>query len=277
MDSNDEKSSNAGVPPKIDPTKTPPSPEPAFPGKRQTTRVDLAAAEAGEAKKKTSRLPLEAALGTDSQRPAQTGTPKTIRIKRPLMAPTVAPSTPEEPPAQPEGDVKRKTSRIELEAALTASAAAEPEKPAPAGATPKTIRIKRPSQVSGARMAPPGAPVEAETRPDAGPSLKSQTSRIEAAIAAPEPAATPTQRKTIRIRRPEGGPRVTVASRAVTIARPEEAAAVKTEAKAEEKGVGAVFVIAAIAAALVVCVLIYVLAAQALPNLNLGFPGKIVS
>jgi len=77
-----------------------------------------------------------------------------------------------------------------------------------------------------------------------------------------EAPAAPTQKKTIKIKRPEG---VAQAARTLTIARPEEEPATPAAVKAETEaqGPGVVFSIAAVIAAVIVCVLIYVLAVQA--------------
>jgi hypothetical protein len=281
-----EKSANGAVPPKLDVKKsaTPegaeaapsaPAPGAGVPAaKKQTTRVDLSAAEPAEAKKKTSRIPLETALETEGKPLQVQTTPKTIRIRRPVVPPSVTPPSLQEEATPAAAEGKRKTSRIELEAALAVSGTAEEEKPAVPGPTPKTIRIKRPSQVGTIKLARPGIP----EAPGGGEeiSLKSQTSRIDLPTAAPAEATAPTQRKTIRIRRPESAPSARM-PRTITIARPEEGVAEGEAVSVAERDVGVVFTIGAVAAVLVVCALIYVLAAQAVPDLGLAFPGKILS
>jgi hypothetical protein len=103
-------------------------------------------------------------------------------------------------------------------------------------------------------------------------------------------ATPPTQRKTIRIKRAGGeaaGPGA--APKTLVLARPvkteEVGEAEELEKKAEEMeqalGVpsrepGVVFLILSIAALLVIGTLIYVLAAQAMPQWNLTWYGKIV-
>ena len=236
--------------------------------KKQTSRVEVPPETA--AKKQTSRIALDAILASAAPSSAS----KTIRIKRPTI-----PSAPAEPAAEGssvagEEAVKRQTSRIPLEAALSASAGGEEgARPEETVTTPKTIRIKRPTQAATIKLVRPesGADGSAEA-------AKSQTSRIDMPVGEPETAAAPTQRKTIKIRRPEGG--AARVAKTMTIARPEGGAAgpgVAVGATPEgvpERGGGAVFSIAALAAVLVACVVVYVLAAQAFPGLGLSMPGR---
>ncbi len=122
-------------------------------------------------------------------------------------------------PAAPAADVqaaKSKTSRISLDSALGGA-------PATIASAPKTIRLKRPGEVSA--PAAPAAPLPVATPLSA--TAASQTSRLPtsklataklnevAAAAAIEPAAEEaplTRRKTIKVRRPgaSAGPQISV-------------------------------------------------------------------
>jgi hypothetical protein len=194
---------------------------------------------------------------------------KTIR----LAPPTPTPPTISIPPATPvtrvmtrgPDDAKRQTSRISLEIALAERADA-----GGAPGTPKTIRIKRPVAAPGAKegVAPAPSPTEAPTVV-----AKSITSRIDAAEA-PQPEGQPTQRKTIKIRRAEGGVTLKPAPRSVAVARLEAEAA---ERRAEEVA-ESTHVLFPVAAAVAVCILVFMIYAflvQAFPDANLSFPGKI--
>lgn len=239
----------------------------------RTARIDLTPADLATAKKKTSRIPLEAAMTPEGASPALTPSGKTIRIKRPSRVPTT--------PAQPAGESvsaavpqtiqleKKKTSRIPLEAAMSASGAPEATVAAPRTSSPKTIRIARLGQVAAVKLDSPAsaeeavqAEVPAEAMPD--DSAKGQTSQIELPPSAE--AAAPTQRKTIKIRRPDGTTGGPAAPRVVTIARQEEAA-LAAQLAAAEKGEGKpvyviIFSVLTIITFLVSCVLLWALAAQ---------------
>lgn len=151
---------------------------------------------------------------------------------------------------------KRKTSRISLDAALSDSA---PE----AEASTKTIRLKRPGEAPTVRA---GAPSVAES----------------------DGAASQTQRKTVIVKRQLS----TAAGRKLSVARASDeevnAAFAANAAMVVEIRPHGFFGFAAVAATLVLCVLIYVFAAQALgPNScmtqysiwtdgpNLSWPNKI--
>ena len=172
-------------------------------------------------------------------------------------------------------DVKRQTSRIPLEAVLPAiaNASSQPGSAAAASAIPKTIKVKRPSislspSMNAARVeeAPPPA-----VEPPVSMASKNQTSRVDVTPEMiPEPQQT--QKKTIKIRRADGESR-SVEPRNVAIARSGEAAAADSSASSMA-AVGQVaqphgaFIGIAAAAFLVLCFMIYVLAAQAYPHLG---------
>lgn len=209
--------------------------------KRHTTRIDLSAGEvpAGgvKPKKQTSRISLDSATGAPpvsdaplpgilESAPTDESVLRTIKIKRPANVQAPKLSQPidlllhRQAAAPAEADrtlLKKQTSRISLESALTPEET--PAQPVAEGvpitpAVPATIRIKRP----GKTIAEP-APVSAEPAAPAAPAseqptlVKNQTSKIEiapSALPAPEGEGQPTQKKTIKIRRPDGSPAPTV-------------------------------------------------------------------
>lgn len=266
MTTDNTGSSSGNVPPKLDLRKSsanvpiPETPPPA--PKKKTTRIEIplpvAEPVGAEQKRATSRLTLDA-MPTAAP-------PKTVRIV----------------PADADAE-KKKTSRIPLEAAF-APTEGETITPGSETATPKTIRIKRPTQVATVKLAVPGAMAEsvavAATPPPVVPPMappvpeKGQTARIQAPTE-PTPEAQPTQRKTIKIRRAEG-PTVSV-PRSPVVARIEAEA--EQQAAQEALDVGAAWNIvgigSAVAALLVLGLLVYLLLAQAAPSLDLPFPGKI--
>ena len=267
------KTTNGGVPPKVDLKQTG---APATP-KKQTTKIDFAAAAmVPDEKRKTSRVSMDEFLppAGQAEEPA-TGTPgaipKTIRLKKPGEQPASTIKVPKAPaPAEettapapvPADDGKTKTSRISLEAALT-PAEGRDTAGGPPTTTPKTIRIKRPGDA-------------ATSIPAEELSGKSKTARLDLTAEAAVAAGPATQRKTIRIKRPGEGAAPSVAGRTISITRPAEATAPEGVAAPEGDEPGVTFSILAIAAVLVVCVLIYVLAAQVFTGSNLPWPGKIV-
>ncbi|MEI7879404.1 MAG: hypothetical protein WCI95_00885 [bacterium] len=157
-------------------------------------------------------------------------------------------------------DTKRKTSRISLEAVLPQLEAA-----AAGGDTgPKTIRIKRPTMAAPG-SSPPLPALETGAVAPTEPSPKSQTTRVDIP---PEATAEgqQTQKKTIKIRRAEGvGPEVKAGPRLVSISRNEtETAAASVQVVAPHWS----FVLMATAAVVTMCVMLYVLMAQAYPSLG---------
>jgi hypothetical protein len=253
---------------------------------------------------------LEAAKPMQGAEPGTpTKAPKTIRIKPTSDPSTVKVSRPTVMAPAPSAEVaptdKKKTSRISLEAALSSQqqqAEAE-EAPPAAGAPkggPKTIRLKRPSEISTVKISdePPlaAAVAEAPTMPAAG---LGKTEELESPRIEEEEKPTPTRRKTIRVKRPTQRPGVraagTVAARPAEAAQAQAAVAAGAPAAAmapvapvtsdEPSWLFPVFTVVAI---IVTCVLIYVLCAQALgPNSSLtqlssykegpdlSWPGKI--
>ena len=160
-------------------------------------------------------------------------------------------------------DGKRQTSRIPLDAVLTGKGESAGD------AIPKTIKVKRPvlSSVSKVTGLPTEAPAVVPAPPPAGMmSSKNQTARVDIV---PEAAETQqTQKKTIKIRRADGAASdIKAGPRSVTIARGEEGAGSAGEG-AEVAPPHVIFPIMAAAAMLVLCFMLYVLAAQAFPHLG---------
>ena len=184
----------------------------------------------------------------------------TTRITLPadsFVKPGVKPAAPD---SESEDVFKRKTIPVGV-----------PTPPPADSARPKTIQVKKPIGRPAESIIPPTAPT-AETVSEA---KKSETARIDLPPDAGEcPATRP---KTIRIKRPDG----TTARKALTIARPTEeeapalaAASAAVSADEVDEGPGTVFSVLALAALIVACVLVYVLAAQTIAP-NLPFPGRL--
>ena len=223
-------------------------------------------------KTETSRIPLEMAKARPvlSTEPV---TPKTIRIKPGVPVPPRKATQPlqvTQLPVSADDELdkaaleKRKTSRIPLDAAL-ASERKEGE-----SAAPKTIRLKR-----------PGETVEkVPEAPEAGPKPTGTDTSLLDKTDSPPAEETPTRRKTIRVKRPTDGPEMKSAGiPTITVA----------EAEAPQGNEpGWVFAVPAAAAVVVICVVIWMLAAQAYgPNASLtslsynvsgpalSWPGKV--
>ncbi|HOW96365.1 MAG TPA: hypothetical protein P5567_10165 [Kiritimatiellia bacterium] len=304
----DSKPDEASVPPRIKlngngKTEAPPriSLQPKQPGKSETSRIELGEARPADpmelAKKMTARIdapkpPVRVISEVERLATAKTATQQFKSMTQQVKSATA----PISKAAIPDLDAaKKQTARIDLQEVLGSgdedifkrrTAILDPSKiqAAEAAAQPKTIRIKRPEGGTGpikpvSEPMKPAEPVAAEAR-------KSETARIElpADVAEEAAAEAPTRRKTIRIKRPEGGGApmairpmsVSQPATAVTRAEPGELPVI---APAEE-GPGAVYSILAIAALLVACVLIYVLAAQvgtveSLTPPHMPFPGGV--
>ncbi len=165
-------------------------------------------------------------------------------------------------------DTKRKTSRISLDSVLPQLDAAS----SGGETTPKTIRIKRPS------IAPPGGvtPLQAKEPVVVVPAVEGVKTRTAPIDLPPEEVVQEgqqTQKKTIKIRRADGGgAEVKAAPREVSISRVEQD--VGGVASAPVPGPRAAphwsFVLVAAAAVITMCVMLYVLMAQAYPSLGIS-------
>lgn len=327
----DIKEASAEAPPKLTITKKPNPPGNAVPtatmgatppvsiaAKKQTARIELSTSMAptevsgvAKAKKQTSRIPLEAGTTPTEGAAAapasgilagesSTG-PKTIRLKRPSQVPGPKLSQPIESLEtllRKPGDEmekpspKKQTSRISLEAALVPEDSSGA--PGKGDELPlQTIRIKRPDQSAIKPDATMQQPTQATIRSGGGletqPTIvKSKTAKID-----PPPPSAPseedtqsTQRRTIKLRRPDGGGTAQTVRHTPIKSKsmPEGLAAAMEESETSAPVVvaqpgkplwNAVFAVIGIAAILVVCVLIYMLAAQAFPSSGMKFPGQI--
>ncbi len=253
--------------------------------KRKTTRVEIIEVpqeSAATLKKKTSRIPLEhvtAETGAEpgSPVPGLGVTAKSIRLSPAPPSPPAfpAPTAAVAPGGESAEAAKRQTSRISLDFVLGEQQAGTPES-AEAASAPKTIRIKRPTMTQSIKTLsslmetipppPPPAPIAA---------TKSTTSRIKLTPEA-QPEGQPTQKKTIKIRRPEGGAGgVKPAHHSLAVARLEADAGTSPAAKAEAESVHVLFPIAAAVAFLILGFMVYLLIAQTFPGPNFNYPGKI--
>ena len=164
-------------------------------------------------------------------------------------------------------DTKRKTSRISLDSVLPQLEATA----AGGDTTPKTIRIKRPTISAPAGVRP--TPVEeapVAVAPDSG--SKSRTSRVDIPDEVIAQEGQQTQKKTIKIRRAEGGGAdIKMAPRSVSISRSEADAPVATSEQVAQPHWS--FVLVASAAVVTMCVMLYVLMAQAYPSLGWSVGG----
>ena len=224
-------------------------------------------------KGKTSRIPLEIATGgIGGTSDAKPGAPKTIKIH-----PTLSPGSTARVPGQipiPKGTFpadstleKSKTSRISLESAMEAPDA-EPKADADSRKAPKTVKIRVPGK--------PASAVKTGPTPEAQDSL-SKTAHLDVQTPEADEGST-TRRKTIKIRRPgqKSGLKLAPVTRmpGTTIPAPQAAA---EEAPAKSGVSDLIFSLVGIAAVLVACVVIYVLAAQVNPAMGLSWPGKITA
>lgn len=281
----------------------PGSPLGTKPGKPQapTTEQPAEPAKAGQPKKETSRIPLETAKpagpgapgspGTITKRPVlkkgetsriplsavgadegeRAGAPKTIKIKPTLPPGAVRfgkPGQEGEGTAEAPEDEKSKTSRIPLEKALSPD---EGEAETGAEEAPQTVKLKPSSEAPTIKAKPAAKDALGKTaRLDIPPEEEAEAEE------AGEEGPTPTRRKTIRVKRPQQRPGMPSAE----VARAEGAPAAQPVPGAAPKAPGKlswIFPVVAAAAIVVACVVVYLLAVQALPDMNLSWPGKIGS
>jgi hypothetical protein len=165
-------------------------------------------------------------------------------------------------------DVKRKTSRISLESVLPHLEAAS----SGADGGPKTIKIKRPtiSVAPAMTQMQSNEPVVAVEAPELN--SKSQTARVDIPPEAMVAEGQQTQKKTIKFRRAEGA--------GTEVGRDPKAAGFSgtqaTGARMEPAQVAVPhwsFVLVASAAVVTMCVMLYVLMAQAYPSLGWSVGG----
>ena len=272
--------------------------------KKETSRIDLAQAQAPQAapalvdiaKKTTARIaPAPGAIKPVSEAERQELFKKsTVRVRVEDAQAKAPPGPAAQATPADVAAAKKQTSRIDLQEVLGGdedlfkrrTAMLDPNKfpptPTEAPGAPKTIRIKRPD--GAAATGPVALPAEAPPpaiEPITMEARKSETARIEMPEGAVEQA--PTRRKTIRIKRPDGGGEgrpLTISAPSPAIARTRPMELEEAGGEAEEEGESALFAVLALAAVLMACVLVYVLAAQvgtveSLAAPNVPFPGGV--
>lgn len=226
-------------------------------------------------KKKTARISLDQATA-DSGAPASVAgggiASKTIRLAPAMTGQVSAVPLPSVGKALTgilvSDEIKRKTSRISLDSVLPQLEAAS----VGGDAAPKTIRIKRPTFPVPSSL--PSLQAEAPLAVSVESNVKSQTARVELP---PEPVSVEgqqTQKKTIKIRRADGGgggAYVKATPRSVNISRIEAEAAIPATAQVAAPHWS--FVLVATAAVITLCVMLYVLMAQAFPALGWSLGG----
>lgn len=158
---------------------------------------------------------------------------------------------------------KKQTSRIDLKTVLQAESAAPAKPAAAAPGAPKTIRIRRDGMAAPVPVVPvpeePGTGIQ--DQPEPAVIRKSETSRIE--LPAEVAEQPPTQKKTIRIKRPEGAggkPVVITSGGGATSMVP--AALQRAPSRKDEDEPGSLYGALALVAALLLIVVLYVLIGQ---------------
>ena len=196
------------IPPKATPAATPGAPRPITVRLKPLTPPAAAGAPG---------TPPPAAAPAAAPTAADPGT--TVKLTPVVLTPVAAPApvtppAPVAPPASPSATSaipaasstqaqasKSKTSRISLDSAIGVSTSI-PIKPAE-GAAPKTIRLKRPTDLSSPTMTPV-APITPPTAKSGTAPIR-QTSRIPDSILPTDvslDSSTVTQKKTLKIKRP---------------------------------------------------------------------------
>ncbi len=164
------------------------------------------------AKKMTARISLASATGQipSVAIPPPTDDVKTIKLKPPTATQSVSP---QESAAIAAQAAKSKTSRISLESALST----QPELPPAPNAAPKTIRLKRPTEMGGAPAKPALKPPTTHIQIPQPPHQTGQIPPAAVATPPPEPEQetpdnSPTRKKTIKVKRPGagGGPKISL-------------------------------------------------------------------
>lgn len=220
------------------------------------------------AKRKTTRIELPA---TDEIEESEFKTVKLRPMPPPQPGSAPLPPGPKPPtPAQVQAS-KSKTSRISLDAAFGGDATA------PASGAPKTIRLKRPTELSKGATGQVPSPVTARQTgriPSVPPLQTSQTARLptqqltDVGPSAGEEEPSPTRRKTIKIKRPAtaGGAHISVAASAADASADSDTPMMAIPGAAAP-AVGpdtahVTFIIAAAAALILALGVIWILAAQ---------------
>lgn len=275
--------------------------------KKSTIRVSAEPADPSQIKKATIRVNVDPNIAKKSTMKVE---PETDLAKMTTMRVEVAPAADQTKKKSettrlelPPDQTKRITSKLSTGDAVTGAGPTDPFKnktipvgiptaPPPTAAKPQTLGVQRPRTIV---MKPKGAtspnaitppqPIEnpAATANAVVEAKKSETARIDIPPAGGVDDRPATRPKTIKIKRADPSAVAASGSRKpLVVARPVAHDEPQTHFRPPEETMvdadelpGAVFTVLAIAALLVFCVLIYVLAAQTiLPDLS--FPGKIV-
>ena len=249
---------------------TPPAVPPPAPNAPAPQGIAIPREEA--AKKMTARINLASATGQipSVSIPPSTDDVKTIKLKPPTATQS---ASSQESAAIAAQAAKSKTSRITLESALSA----QPELPQAPSAAPKTIRLKRPTEMGGAPAKPPLKPPTTHIQLPQPPHQTGQIPQAAVATPPPEPEQetpdnSPTRKKTIKVKRPGagGGPKISLNKGEGGEAAPgvgddnlQQLSGFDnlTPLAAPDK-VNPIFIVAAVIALLVTINLIWVLAAQ---------------
>ncbi len=255
--------------PPVPPATAPAVPTPA-PSAPALQGISIPREEA--AKKMTARISLASATGQIPAVSVQSSTDdvKTIKLKPPTATQSVSP---QESAAIAAQAAKSKTSRITLESALSA----QPELPPASNTAPKTIRLKRPTEMGGAPVKPPLKPPTTHIQIPQPPHQTGQIPPAAVATPPPEPAQeapdnSPTRKKTIKVKRPGagGGPKISLSKSGEG----EDGAGIGDDNLQQLSGfdnlapvaapdkANPIFIIAAVIAILMAIDLIWVLAAQ---------------
>lgn len=224
--------------------------------KKMTARINLATA--------TQSIPATMAA-PEVPSADDSGEQKTIKLRAPAAADPVQPNAPsaEEAPAVQAQAAKSKTSRISLETALSD----QPDLPPPAA--PKTIRLKRPTEMGGApkpQLKPPTTHVTVPANP--APSAPAVSVATPPAAEAEADSST-TRKKTIKVKRPGpagAGPKISI-NKDETGASGEDnlqaLSAIDSLSSAQKPDkVNPIFLVAAVIGILAVINLIWIFAAQ---------------
>lgn len=230
-------------------------------------------------KKDTSKIPLEAVLGQSDVKAARPMETPTIRLQRPQVSGVEGISGIDEQ--------KKKTSRISLEAALAPDQVKGAVPPSPTISetlVPKTIRLRRPSEMPTVKAAGLASPLAETSRI---PDLAS----LHQTVPLKEPAVTPkveeeesaTRKRTIKLKRPTVGPTVTPPGELAKAQAGVAAIVVK-----KEDMPGPVLLVTTVVMTILILVTIYMFLSQTIgPNIcltetsyykegpNLAWPGKI--
>ena len=218
--------------------------------KRMTARIVMMANDVEPAKKNTGSIPAGATvsdgdatvkkpaarmpLATTVPIPDLSETPKTIKIQSSSGAQSITGTQQISVDDLGIGKKKAATSRIPLESAMSVPASgAATSTPAPTDGAPKTIKLKRPGEMSTIRV---NIPSRGPAAPASAPATTGEQSAGE---------SSDTQKKTIRVKRPLTSPVASVSGEGATAGAPLVSTTPLAVAPAAERGLAAVVALAA--------------------------------